>query len=358
MFNDAYKNKKVLVTGHTGFKGGWLSLWLSQLGAQVLGYSLEPNITPSFYNAVKLENQIQSVFGDIRDIRKLNDVIEKFKPEIIFHLAAQSLVRQSYFEPITTYETNVMGTLNMLEASRKCGSVKAFVNVTSDKCYENREADYCYRETDPMGGHDIYSSSKGCSEILTASYRRSFLQNNNSFALASARAGNVIGGGDWALDRLIPDCAKSISMNKIIIIRNPNSVRPWQFVLEPLSGYLILGKNLLEHRSKYSEGYNFGPNEHCHLKVIKVAEKFIEFWGKGDIIIEKSDNLHEANLLKLNISKAETDLGWKTVYTINQTIQETAEWYKCFYNNEQMFDFSLKQINEYTRNCNRNGKIT
>ena len=221
LFNETYKNKKVLITGHSGFKGSWLSLWLSILGAEVLGYSLEPNTNPSLYNILDLKNQIKSVIGDIRNNEKLKEVFNNFQPEIVFHLAAQPIVRLSYQEPIMTYETNVLGTLNVLEAARNAQSVKAFINITSDKCYENREIDYGYQETDPMGGYDMYSSSKSCAEILTASYRQSFLKDGKPFALTSARAGNVIGGGDWAQDRLIPDCIRSLSQNKPIIIRNP-----------------------------------------------------------------------------------------------------------------------------------------
>ena len=236
MWRQTYKNKRVLITGHTGFKGSWLSLWLHQLGAHVCGYALPPNTQPSLFEAVSLQNSIQSVFADILDRQKLNETFRQFRPKIVFHLAAQPLVRLSYTEPVRTYETNVIGTLNVLEAARQTDSVKALVNITSDKCYENQETAHAYTETDPLGGYDMYSSSKGCAEILSSSYRRSFLQ-NSGYSLATARAGNVIGGGDWALDRLVPDCIRSIEAGQPIILRSPRAVRPWQHVLEPLSGY-------------------------------------------------------------------------------------------------------------------------
>lgn len=347
LFNNEYKNKKVLVTGHTGFKGSWLSLWLSLLGADVLGYSLEPNTSPSLYEILNLNTRIKSVFGDIRNKDSLNQIFQDFQPEVVFHLAAQPIVRLSYQEPVLTYETNVLGTLNVLEAARSCRSVKAFVNITSDKCYENREKDYGYQEDDPMGGYDMYSSSKGCVEILTASYRKSFLKDGNPFALASARAGNVIGGGDWASDRLIPDCVSLLSQGKDIVIRNPFAVRPWQHVLEPLYGYLLLGQKLLENGAKYSEGFNFGPCEESILTVENVVEKVIKYWGSGKVIVQKNNELHEANLLKLNIEKARKALGWEPLYDIDQTIELTVDWYKRFYNGEKMEGFTENQINNY-----------
>jgi len=358
MFLNTFKGKKILVTGHTGFKGGWLSLWLSMTGADVLGYALAPNTTPSFYKVIKLENTVKSIFGDIRDKESLNRVFNEFQPEVVFHLAAQPLVRLSYFEPVMTYETNVIGTLNVLEAARNCSSVKAFVNITSDKCYENKEVDYGYCETDPMGGYDMYSSSKGCAEILTSSYRRSFLNDGNPFLLASGRAGNVIGGGDWALDRLVPDCARFISKNEPIVIRNPVATRPWQHVLEPLSGYLLLAQKLLNGEKEFADGFNFGPEDDSILTVAEVARKVVRYWEHGEVTVNKPDNLHEANLLKLNIEKAKNLLKWNPTYSADQAIQKTVEWYKNFYNNEQMYDFTLKQINEYAEVCKNNGKIT
>jgi CDP-glucose 4,6-dehydratase len=257
-----------------------------------------------------------------------------------------------------TYETNVIGALNVLEAARNCSSVKVFVNITSDKCYENKEVDYGYCETDPMGGYDMYSSSKGCAEILTSSYRRSFLNDGKPFLLASGRAGNVIGGGDWALDRLVPDCARFISKNEPIVIRNPVATRPWQHVLEPLSGYLLLAQKLLNGEKEFADGFNFGPEDDSILTVAEVARKVVRYWEHGEVTVNKPDNLHEANLLKLNIEKAKNLLKWNPTYSADQAIQKTVEWYKNFYNNEQMYDFTLKQINEYAEVCKNNGKIT
>ena len=347
MFNNIYKNKKVFLTGHTGFKGSWLALWLTRLGAEVCGYSLSPNTNPSMFQKLDIGNKIsKSIIGDILDSEKLEKAISDFQPEIIFHLAAQPLVRLSYSEPLLTYQTNVIGTLNVLEAARKCSSVKAFVNVTTDKCYENKEIQRGYREDDPMGGYDMYSSSKGCVEIMSSSYRRSFLK--DGYAMATARAGNVIGGGDWALDRLIPDCIRGINDGIDIEIRNPVAVRPWQHVLEPLSGYLLLGQKLLEDGQKYADGFNFGPNEESVLTVAEVAKKVTEFYGKGKVIVGEKSPLHEAGLLMLNIEKAEKILGWTPTYNADDAIKNTVDWYKKFYSNqENMLNFTIKQIEEY-----------
>lgn len=354
MFNNIYKDKKVFLTGHTGFKGSWLALWLTKLGAEVCGYSLEPNTTPSMFTELDVQNKIKkSIIGDILDYDKLAKEIQDFQPEIIFHLAAQPLVRLSYSEPILTYKTNVIGSLNVLEAARNCSSVKAFVNVTTDKCYENKEINRGYREDEPMGGYDMYSSSKGCVEIMSSSFRRSFLQ--NGYAMATARAGNVIGGGDWALDRLIPDCVKFINAGEKIEIRNPVAVRPWQHVLEPLSGYLLLGEKLLEYGQHFADGFNFGPYEDSVLKVAEVAQKVVENYGKGEVVVHKRDDLHEANLLMLNIEKAEKVLGWTPTYTANQAIRETVDWYKHFYAEDtDMYNFTLNQINKYEENIKWN----
>lgn len=346
MFN-CYKNLKILVTGHTGFKGSWLTLWLNKLGAQVIGYSLEPNTKPSMFNKLKMQGICTNVFADIRDSKKLNEVFQKYKPDMVFHLAAQPLVRLSYFEPVQTYETNIIGTLNVLEEAKNCPSVRAFVNVTTDKCYENKEVNYAYKEDDKLGGYDMYSSSKACSEILTSSYRNSFLKDRKHFLLASARAGNVIGGGDWALDRLLPDCIRFITENKLIEIRNPHAVRPWQHVLEPLCGYLTLGEKLLIGGENFAQGFNFGPNPDSVLTVEDVVKKVIKYYQKGEVIINKTDNLHEANLLMLDIEKAKRILGWQPVYNAQKAIEETVKWYKKFYNGEKMFDFTLQQIEEF-----------
>lgn len=354
MYNNVYEGKKIFLTGHTGFKGSWLALWLKSLGAEVLGYALEPNTNPAMFNELEISARIKSVFGNILDVAKLEKTINDFKPDMVFHLAAQPLVRLSYSEPVITYQTNVMGTLNVLEAARKCGSVKAFVNVTTDKCYENKEVERGYREDEPMGGYDMYSSSKGCVEIMSSSYRRSFLKND--YAMACARAGNVIGGGDWALDRLIPDCVKSINENKLIEIRNPIAVRPWQHVLEPLSGYLRLGQLLMEEGQKYADGFNFGPHEDSVLKVAEVAQKVVEFYGKGEVFVNKTDDLHEAGLLMLNVEKAEKVLGWTPTYTAEEAIEKTVLWYKKFYNGENIYDFTIEQIKEF-ENISSNSRV-
>ncbi len=354
MFNDFYKGKRVLLTGHTGFKGSWMTLWLKSLGADVLGYSLKPNTDPSMFEELRVYGHCRNEFGNILDSKKLQEAINIFKPEIVFHLAAQPLVRLSYSEPVLTYQTNVIGSLNVLEAARKCKSIKAFVNVTTDKCYENKEVARGYKEDEPMGGYDMYSSSKGCVEILSSSYRRSFLQNEDGYALATARAGNVIGGGDWAKDRLIPDCVTAINRGEKIEIRNPVAVRPWQHVLEPLSGYLLLGQKLYEEGKKYAEGFNFGPNEESVLKVADVAQKVVDCYGKGEVVIHKRDDLHEANLLMLNIEKAEKVLGWTPTYTAEQAVEKTAQWYKRFYDNQEMFEYTIEQIHEYEENIKWN----
>ena len=350
MFNNIYRGKRVFLTGHTGFKGSWLALWLTQLGAKVCGYSLEPNTKPSMFKELLIENRIEkSIIGNILDIGKLEQSMKEFQPDIVFHLAAQPLVRLSYSEPILTYQTNVIGSLNVLEVAKHTPSVKAFVNITTDKCYENKEVNRGYKEDEPMGGYDMYSSSKGCVEIMSSSFRRSFLQDEGTYAMATARAGNVIGGGDWAEDRLIPDCVRYINADEKIEIRNPIAVRPWQHVLEPLSGYLLLGQKLLEEGKKYAEGFNFGPNEDSVLRVADVAKKVCEYYGKGEVVVQKRDNLHEANLLMLNIEKAEQVLGWTPTFTADEAIKHTVEWYKHFYNQDtDMYDFTMKQIEEYT----------
>lgn len=343
-----YKNKKVLITGHTGFKGSWLALWLSYLGAEVLGYALKQEEI-SLYNQSNISSFCNSKIGDIRDFESLKKAFNSFKPEIVFHLAAQPLVRLSYSQPIETYQTNVIGTLNVLQAARECESVKSFVNITTDKCYENKEIKRGYDEDDPMGGYDMYSSSKGCVEIMSSSFRRSFLQ--NGYAMATARAGNVIGGGDWAQDRLIPDCIKSLAKGETIEIRHPEATRPWQHVLEPLRGYMILGEKLFSCGQKYAQGYNFGPNENSILCVGDIVKKTINYWGQGKVKINKKDSLHEATLLMLNPQKAKTQLGWQCVLDIEQTVSATVEWYKNFYSNCNMEEFSLLQIKKYEKKC-------
>jgi CDP-glucose 4,6-dehydratase len=334
LFGGIYKNKVCLVTGHTGFKGSWLAYWLTEMGAKVIGYSLNPNTDPSHFEV--LENNYKSVIGDLSNLDNLNDVYNLYKPEIVFHLAAQAIVRYSYDHPIETYHTNVLGTLNVFEAARKCDSVKAIVNVTSDKCYDNKDWIWGYRENDPLGGYDPYSSSKACSEILTASYQKSYF-NKKTKLLASARAGNVIGGGDWAIDRLIPDIIKATSKNQNVIIRSPNATRPWQHVLEPLSGYLQLGWQLLEGKKEYAEGWNFGPGIENNITVENVVKAAKKHWTKVAYSINTNKtNLYEANLLMLDCSKSNKLLMWKQVWGVQETFDKTISWYKSFYEDRKI----------------------
>ena len=337
------------MTGHTGFKGSWLAVWLTKLGAEVCGYSLAPDTNPSMFEKLRISNRItRSIYGNILDSEKLETAMSDFRSDIVFHLAAQPLVRFSYFEPKLTYETNVIGSLNVLEAARKMSSVKAFINITTDKCYENTEVIHGYREDAPMGGHDMYSSSKACVEIMSSSFRRSFLQSEDSYAMATARAGNVIGGGDWALDRLIPDCVRYINREEKIEIRNPSAIRPWQHVLEPLSGYLLLGQKLLEEGKKFAEAFNFGPDEESVLNVGDVAQKVCEYYGKGEVMVHKRDHLHEAGTLMLNIEKARGVLGWNPTYEVDEAIKRTVKWYKAFYENQtDMTAYTENQIDEF-----------
>lgn len=357
MFNNVYENKTVLVTGHAGFKGSWLSFWLKQMGAKVVGYSALLNTENSLYSVLNLGSILDdSCIADIRDEKTLEAFFAKHNPDIVFHLAAQPIVRLSYSEPVNTYETNVIGTLKVLEAARKTPSVKAFVNVTTDKCYENVEKKEGYREDEPFGGYDMYSSSKGCSEILSSSYRRSFLADGKPFALATARAGNVIGGGDWAKDRLIPDCIRAFQKGETVSIRNPFATRPWQLVLEPLAGYLRLGQKLLEEGAKYAQGYNFGPEMNKDVKVCEVAKLVAEIWGNGKVEVGSGDGLHEATLLQLNIEKADKQLGIRPVYTAQEAIIKTTEWYKEFYSGKiDMTAYTQKQIEEFVNAAKAKG---
>ena len=360
-FKGVYKGKKVLVTGHTGFKGAWLSVWLGQLGSEVIGFALEPSTEPSLFEVLKLEDKVAHVTGDVRDEKALRHVVEKYRPDIVFHMAAQSLVRLSYREPKVTYETNVMGTVNLFEAVRGGKGVKVVVNVTSDKCYENREWLFGYREIDPVGGYDPYSSSKGCAEIVTTAYRNSFFNHKDygrthTVALASVRAGNVIGGGDWAEDRLVPDCIKALADNRTIIVRNPESIRPWQHVLEPLSGYLWLGALMWEDGIRYGDAWNFGPHDEGILTVEDTVKKIVELWGRGSYKIRRDAKLHEARLLKLDISKAHLNLGWRPVYKIDEALEKTMSWYKKYYGNgSDIYDYTVKQIKNYTHTAQKIG---
>lgn len=343
---DFFKGKRVFITGHTGFKGSWMSMWLSGLGAKVYGYSLAPATSPSLFEAADVAACADSVFGDIADFEALAAAMRRADPEVVFHLAAQPLVRASYRDPVGTYMTNVIGALNVMEAARRCPNVRVFINVTTDKCYENRETDYAYCEDDRLGGYDMYSSSKACSEILTSSYRRSFLE-KGGYSLASARAGNVIGGGDWAEDRLIPDCVRAINAGKVIEIRNPAASRPWQHVLEPLHGYMLLASKVWENPEEYVGAYNFGPDSGSVLRVAEVAEQFTGFYGGGEVLVAPKNDFHEANLLKLSIEKAKKVLGWRPCYGAGQAIEKTARWYKDFYDGKNAGDITLGQIADY-----------
>jgi CDP-glucose 4,6-dehydratase len=349
LFGGVYKNKKVLLTGHTGFKGSWLALWLQQMGAIVYGYSLENEDEVNHLSLLNLD--IEEKIDDIRNGEILQQYFNEIQPDIVFHLAAQALVRKSYDDPVETFSTNVMGTLNIFEASRKTPSVKAIINVTTDKCYENKEWEWGYRENEAMGGYDPYSASKGCSELLTSSYRNSYFNNNDygekhDVLLASGRAGNVIGGGDWAADRLIPDIIKAAAIKKTVLIRNPLATRPWQHVLEPLSGYLTLGSKLLQKEISVADGWNFGPDIHSNIQVGDIVKLSNEYWNAIQIEISKNTNEHhEANLLMLDCTKANKTLKWKAVWGIDKTIDKTISWYKSYYENNKLL--SLEDLTEY-----------
>jgi CDP-glucose 4,6-dehydratase len=348
-----WKGKKVLVTGHTGFKGSWLSLWLQKMGAEVVGVSLEPSSRPNIYQKAHVKDGMISIYQDIRDGEKLKELFEKHKPEVLFHLAAQPLVRYSYREPVETYETNVMGTLHILEAMRNSNTVRSAVIVTTDKCYKNREWEWGYREDEPMGGHDPYSSSKGAVELLISSYRNSYYPVDkylsHKTAIASARAGNVIGGGDWAEDRLIPDIIRAFQRMQPVQIRNPLSIRPWQHVLDPLHGYLKLAECLYQEGALYSEAWNFGPLEGDVKSVQWIVNKMIKKWEKGadyqnDFSIQHP---HEANYLKLDCSKAHNRLDWWPIWSLNDALNKIIEWHQSEEKGLDMRQVSLEQIDNY-----------
>jgi CDP-glucose 4,6-dehydratase len=349
MFNAVYHNKRVLITGHTGFKGSWLALWLSQMGAKITGYSLQPPTNPNHFQLLKLN--INSVIGDIRDADELKQVFKEQQPEIVFHLAAQAIVRLSYQNPVETLTSNILGTVNVLEAARSIGAVRAIINVTSDKCYENREWLWGYREIDALGGYDPYSASKGCSEIVTGCWRNSFFNlkdygKTHSTLVASARAGNVIGGGDWASDRLLPDIMRAVNQNEKVKIRNPLATRPWQHVLEPLSGYLLLGHKLLEGRKDFAEAWNFGPSENENSTVGEIVDQMKKVWPKIDYEIDPiPDQPHEAGMLRLDCSKARAQLQWLPVWTSRDAVEAAAQWYRAFYESKQLL--SLENLNRY-----------
>ena len=352
LFNDIYRGKRVLITGHTGFKGSWLSLLLNELGADVYGFALDPPTSPSLYKEAKIDELVTSYIGDVRDLYYLTKVIQEVQPEIVFHMAAQPLVRESYKIPVETYSTNVMGTVHLLEACRSTFSVKAIVNVTTDKCYENKEWHWGYRENEPMGGYDPYSNSKGCSELITSAYRNSFFNpseyKNHGVAVATARAGNVIGGGDWAEDRLIPDVIRAISKGEKVRIRSPFAIRPWQHVLEPLSGYLRLAELLYTEGPKFAQAWNFGPYDHDARNVEWITKTICEFWGdEASFEIDKKPQPHEANYLKLDCSKANAELNWFPKWDIQTTLKSIVDWNKAYLNNEDIREVTKRQIHQY-----------
>jgi len=347
-----WENKRVYLTGHTGFKGSWLSLWLSSMGAEVKGYALKPETIPNLFEVANVSEKIQSEIGDIRDLVQLRTSMQDFNPDILIHMAAQPLVRLSYKEPVDTYDTNVMGTVKVLEAARSCSNLKAIVSVTTDKCYENKEWIWGYREDEAMGGHDPYSSSKGCAELVTSAYRRSFMQ-EKGIGLASARSGNVIGGGDWSDDRLIPDILNAFENKQAVIIRNPKSTRPWQHVLEPLSGYLVLAQHLYNDPQDYAEGWNFGPKDEDAKPVDWILDKMVDKWqGNASWQLDNDSHPHEAGFLKLDISKAKSKLNWQPTWQLEKTLERTIQWHQMWLNKVDMQHICLNEINDYMRDMN------
>jgi CDP-glucose 4,6-dehydratase len=348
-----WKDKTVLVTGHTGFKGSWLCLWLRELGASVVGYALRPPTAPSLFELADVGRGIISMENDIRNYAAVVEAVERYQPDIVFHMAAQPLVRESYEKPLETFETNVMGTAHVLQAVRGMHKRVAIVNVTTDKCYDNRGWTRGYRESDALGGHDPYSSSKACSELVTTAYRKSFFaatqQSDAPMSLASARAGNVIGGGDWARDRLIPDCARAWLNGEIVTIRYPNAVRPWQFVLEPLSGYMLLAEKLYEQGSLYADSWNFGPDDDSAQPVKAVIESLASHWGpQARWRIDSGTHPHEAHYLSLDCSKARTQLGWMPKWGLDKALEETSEWFNAYQREPHAIrDITVRQVHQY-----------
>jgi CDP-glucose 4,6-dehydratase len=349
-----WKGKKVFITGHTGFKGSWLCLWLHALGAEVAGYALEPPTRPSLFELCGIDRLVRTTTADIRDGASLTKALASHGPEIVVHMAAQPLVRGSYTIPVETYAVNVMGTVNLLEAVRSCRTVKAVINVTTDKCYENREWVWGYRENEPLGGYDPYSSSKACSELVTSAYRNSYFNPadhaRHGVAVASARAGNVIGGGDWASDRLIPDCIRAILKNEQVRIRNPHAIRPWQHVLEPICGYLMLAERLVSDGDRYAGPWNFGPEESDAKPVEWLVQRLCARWGgEASYAIDRGQHPHEAHYLKLDCSKAKAELGWRPKWDLEQAIDGIVEWTKEYKNKSDVQKICLNQIAEYSR---------
>jgi CDP-glucose 4,6-dehydratase len=350
---DFWHGKRVFLTGHTGFKGAWLALWLQSVGAQVRGYALAPPTQPNLFTLARVAEGMDSVLGDIRDFETLRSRMAEFQPEVLIHLAAQPLVRYSYANPLETYATNVMGTVHVMEAMRQVGGLRAAVMITSDKCYENREWIWGYRENEPMGGHDPYSNSKGCAELAIGAYRSSYFNPANhgshGVALASARAGNVIGGGDWAADRLIPDIIAAFRAGRPVVIRNPGAVRPWQHVLEPLDAYLVLAEHLWRHGPEFAEAWNFGPNDEDAKPVQWIVEQLVQRWGEGaSWMLDDAEHPHEAHSLKLDCSKARTRLNWVPRWQLSTALDHIVDWYKALETGEDMRALSLGQIEKYS----------
>ncbi len=357
-FAGFYTGKRVFITGHTGFKGSWLCLWLHKLGAKVYGYALNPPTDPSLYELCKIDRLVQSTIADVRDGESLTKAMLSAQPEIVIHMAAQPLVRDSYKIPVDTYSINVMGTVNLFEAVRACRTVKAVINVTTDKCYENKEEDRGYRENEPLGGYDPYASSKACSELVTSAYRSSYFNpedyRRHGVGVASARAGNVIGGGDWAADRLIPDCVRALLKGEKTLLRSPRAIRPWQHVLEPLSGYLLLAHKLYVDGPRFSEAWNFGPDDSDAKPVEWLVKTFCEKWGDGaSYEIDKGAHPHEAHYLKLDCSKAKSELGWRPAWSLEKAVDGIIEWTRVFQNGGNVKEICLKQIGTYSATAAR-----
>jgi len=349
MNNQFWQHKKVLITGHTGFKGGWLTLWLNKLGAHTFGYALAPSTNPSLFELAQIANHCQSTIGDIRNLDAVKLALHKAQPEIVFHMAAQPLVRESYSDPLTTIETNVMGTANVLEAARNCNSVKAIVVITSDKCYLNREWCWGYRETEALGGHDPYSASKACTELVAQSWQNSFFDSNEQGFIATARAGNVIGGGDWSAGRLVPDVLEALATDKPVILRNPTAVRPWQHVLEPLSGYLMLAEKLFCEGRPWAQAWNFGPADADARTVSWIVEKLITEGGGGRWECEGEGQPHEAQQLKLDSSKARQALGWTNSWSLEECIKEISHWDRTWRDGADINRVCLETIDRYSQ---------
>ena len=357
LFGGVFEGRRVLVTGHTGFKGSWVAYWLLALGAKVTGYSLDPPTDPSLFEELGLASRIDHHVGDVRDLARLQQVMAGCSPEIVLHLAAQPLVRVSYEEPVETFETNVMGSVNVLESVRLTPGVRALVNVTSDKCYENREWEFAYRENDPLGGYDPYSASKGAAEIVTAAYRRSFFSAEGAAAVASARAGNVVGGGDWALDRIVPDCIRALSVGEAVQVRNPDAVRPWQHVLEPLSAYLWLASRLLTEGHAFEGPWNLGPLPGGSLSVAEVVGAVIAEWGSGEWVDPKphAQGVHEARFLKLDCAKAADVLEWRPSWSVHEALRQTTQWYRRRQQGESVEQLTADCLSAYVASASGAG---